>query len=96
MIPTNKYFKLCHHGPCILDSFTHIASLPNSVFSVVIFQYFNNETYFNSFDYNPNKKGKINQVMIKPPTINEMVATNDGHCKLLKPMIACPLVQPPA
>ena len=25
-----------------------------------------------------------------------IVATSDGHCRLLNPMIACPLVQPPA
>ena len=34
--------------------------------------------------------------IIKPPAIKLMVAISDGHCKLLKPMIACPLVQPPA
>ena len=31
-----------------------------------------------------------------PPTIKQQVATNEGHCKVDKPMIACPLVQPPA
>lgn len=25
-----------------------------------------------------------------------MVATNDGHCKLLSPIMECPEVQPPA
>ena len=40
--------------------------------------------------------GRIRLAIIKPPIIKHIVATNDGHCKLLKPMIACPLVQPPA
>ena len=40
--------------------------------------------------------GRIRLAITKPPVIKLIVATNDGHCKLLKPMIACPLVQPPA
>ena len=34
--------------------------------------------------------------MMKPPTIKHIVAINDGHCRVDKPMIECPLVQPPA
>ena len=30
-----------------------------------------------------------------PPNIKQQVATNEGHCKLDNPIIACPLVQPP-
>ena len=40
--------------------------------------------------------GRMRLAIIKPPAIKLMVAISDGHCKLLKPIIACPLVQPPA
>ena len=40
--------------------------------------------------------GSIRFAMIKPPVIKLKVAISDGHCKLLKPVIACPLVHPPA
>ena len=32
----------------------------------------------------------------KPPIIKQIVATSDGHCNVDNPIIACPLVQPPA
>ena len=32
--------------------------------------------------------------MVKPPNIKNIVATNDGHCKLAKPIMECPEVQP--
>ena len=31
-----------------------------------------------------------------PPIIKQIVATNEGHCKLDKPIIECPEVHPPA
>ena len=34
--------------------------------------------------------------MSKPPMKNPITATKEGSCKLLKPVIACPEVQPPA
>ena len=34
------------------------------------------------------RKGRMNQVMTMPPTMNMTVATKLGHCKLLRPMIA--------
>ena len=33
---------------------------------------------------------------MKPPTIKLIVAIKEENCKLLKPIIECPLVQPPA
>ena len=33
---------------------------------------------------------------MKPPTIKQMVAINDGSCKFERPIIACPEVHPPA
>ena len=41
-------------------------------------------------------KGRMRLAMIKPPTIKQIVATSDGNCKLDKPMMECPDVQPPA
>ena len=38
----------------------------------------------------------IKCAMIKPPTKNPTTAFSEGNCKLLKPEIACPEVQPPA
>jgi hypothetical protein len=32
----------------------------------------------------------------KPPTIKQQVAIRDGICKVDSPIMACPLVQPPA
>src|SRR5262249_44137003 len=40
--------------------------------------------------------GKIKFAIIMPPIIKQMVATNDGHCKLDKPIIEWPEVHPPA
>ena len=40
--------------------------------------------------------GSNRLAIIKPPIIKLMVAINDGSCKSLKPIIECPLVQPPA
>ena len=34
--------------------------------------------------------------MMKPPAIKQTVAISEGNCKEDKPMIACPLVHPPA
>ena len=34
--------------------------------------------------------------IIKPPAIKQQVAISDGHCKVDKPIMAWPLVQPPA
>ena len=34
--------------------------------------------------------------MIKPPAIKQIVAINDGSCRLLRPMMECPDVHPPA
>ena len=33
---------------------------------------------------------------MKPPTMKQQVAINEGTCKLESPMMACPDVQPPA
>ena len=35
-------------------------------------------------------------VMKNPPSIKNIVATKEGHCKELIPIIAWPEVQPPA
>jgi len=35
-------------------------------------------------------------VIVKPPNIKKIVATKEGHCRLLFPMMAWPDVQPPA
>ena len=40
--------------------------------------------------------GRIKLAIINPPIIKQIVATSDGHCKLERPIIACPDVQPPA
>lgn len=40
--------------------------------------------------------GKIKCAIAKPPIKNPITATKEGNCKLLKPEIACPEVQPPA
>ena len=40
--------------------------------------------------------GNIKFAIIKPPTIKQIVATNEGHCKLLNPIIEWPEVHPPA
>ena len=40
--------------------------------------------------------GKIKFAIIIPPIMKQMVATNDGHCKLDKPIMECPEVHPPA
>lgn len=40
--------------------------------------------------------GRIKFAIISPPTKKQQVAISDGNCKLDKPEIACPLVQPPA
>ena len=34
--------------------------------------------------------------MMNPPAIKQTVAISEGNCKEDKPMIACPLVHPPA
>ena len=34
--------------------------------------------------------------MMNPPIIKQMVATNEGHCRLLNPIMEWPEVQPPA
>ena len=31
-----------------------------------------------------------------PPIMKQIVATNEGHCKLESPIMECPDVQPPA
>jgi hypothetical protein len=41
-------------------------------------------------------RGNIKFAIINPPIIKQQVAISDGHCKVDKPIIACPLVQPPA
>ena len=40
--------------------------------------------------------GRIKLAIINPPAIKQMVANSDGHCSVDKPMMECPLVQPPA
>jgi len=40
--------------------------------------------------------GKMTLAIKKPPIIKQIVATREGHCRLESPMIACPLVHPPA
>ncbi len=40
--------------------------------------------------------GRMKFTITKPPIIKEIVAINEGHCKVDNPIIACPLVQPPA
>ena len=46
--------------------------------------------------YKDKIQGKIMLAIKKPPAIKQIVATSDGHCKLLSPIIALPDVQPPA
>lgn len=36
----------------------------------------------------------MNQVITSPPIIKQQVATNDGHCRVDKPIMECPEVQP--
>ena len=38
--------------------------------------------------------GRINQVINTPPAKKQQVAINEGHCKLDKPIMAWPDVQP--
>jgi len=40
--------------------------------------------------------GRIKFAITIPPIMKHTVATNEGHCKLDKPIIECPEVQPPA
>ena len=47
-------------------------------------------------DYSLKIKGSIKLAMITPPSMKQQVAMSDGHCKLERPMMAWPDVQPPA
>ena len=40
--------------------------------------------------------GNRKWVMIRPPIKKPMVAMREGNCRLAKPVMACPEVQPPA
>jgi hypothetical protein len=46
--------------------------------------------------YKDKIQGKIMFAIKNPPAIKQIVATSEGHCKLLKPIMACPEVHPPA
>lgn len=46
--------------------------------------------------YNCRMKGNKRLVIRVPPTMKQNVATKDGHCSVLIPIIACPDVQLPA
>src|SRR5690242_13568998 len=86
-MPAKKYLKLYHQGCCRLDSLIHIVSserTSKSVFCSI------NSIFFELFciHYNCKINGRIRFAIIKPPAIKQTVATNEGHCRLLNPIIA--------
>src|SRR5262245_14111779 len=87
-IPATRYFNKCHQECFISDSFMQMASSDRTSKSVLV----SGITVLDNCSlvciaYNCKMTGSIKLALMSPPIIKQMVAINDGSCKLERPIM---------